>query len=448
MKELEGYEGVAKELLLAAGAKVWDVLRVTTKDGRVYEGILLPRNKFATPGYVELKLDNGYNVGFRVEGDVKVEVTGNHEAKYAIPQRDFPKKEGVPDVLILGTGGTIASRLDYVTGGVIPAFTPGELFSAVPEIADACNVETEMVFEIFSEDMTPEHWVQLAEKVAKRATEFDGIVVGHGTDTMAYTAAALSFMIDDLNVPVVLVGSQRSSDRPSSDAAVNLVNAVTVAAKAPFAEVVVCMLGTTSHEDGYVHRGTRVRKMHSSARHTFRTIGDVPLGKVRDGNVTLFHDDLRPRNDATPVARAKFEPKVALLHAFPGMNPEVVDFLVDKGYRGLIVAGTGLGHVSHQLMPSLGRANEEGMVVGMTVQTLWGYTGMDVYETGREEQALGIIPCQDMLPEVAYVKLGWLLATCDDVEEVKRLLPLNLKGEILPRETSLGYLIGQGVEDL
>ncbi|MHA1733317.1 MAG: Glu-tRNA(Gln) amidotransferase subunit GatD [Promethearchaeota archaeon] len=442
---LEGYKGEALKILEKAGAKIWDILAITTPTGS-YEGILLPRNKFAPPDYVEIKLDNGYNVGLKVQDGMEVAIKGNREAHYKIPEKKFPTRKGKPDVVILGTGGTIASRLDYITGGVTPAFTPGELFSAVPELADICNVQTEIVFEIFSEDMKPKYWGQLAKMVEKKAPDVDGFVIGHGTDTMSYTSAALAFMLDDLNVPVVLVGSQRSSDRPSSDAALNLINAVTVASKAPFAEVVLTMLGTTSHAAGYIHRGTLVRKMHSSVRHTFRTIGDVPLGKVESGKVELFQDDYRRRGDSRPVARPNFEEKVGLVYSYPGMDADLVEHFIDKGYKGLVLAGTGLGHFPHDTFEALKRANEEGMVLGMTVQTLWGYTGMDVYETGREEQALGIIPCQNMLPEVAYVKLGWLLGNYS-VEEAKKLLPVNLKGEILDGEPRKGYLVLQGIED-
>ncbi len=443
---LEGYKGKALEILKKSGAKMWDILKITTPDG-IAEGVLLPRNKFAPECYIEIKLDNGYNIGVKIHDDMSIQITGNKEAHYKIPERKFPRKKNLPNVTILGTGGTIASRLDYITGGVLPAFSPGELFSAVPELADICNIDTEIVFEIFSEDMKPKYWGQLAEMVEKKAPEVDGFVIGHGTDTMSYTSAALSFMLQDLNVPVVLVGSQRSSDRPSSDASLNLINAVTVASQGPFAEVALTMLGTTSHEAGYIHRGTLVRKMHSSVRHTFRTIGDIPLGKVENGKVTMTKKDYRPRQKSTPVAKPNFEEKVGLLYSYPGMNPELIDHFVDKGYKGLILAGTGLGHVPHDTFPALQRANEAGMVIGMTVQTLWGYTGMDVYETGREEQALGIVPCKDILPEVAFVKLGWLLGNYTDTDEIRTLLATNLKGEIQGGESPKGFLVFQGIED-
>ena len=249
-----------------------------------------------------------------------------------------------------------------------------------------------MVYKIFSEDMKPAYWLKMAQKIAETANSgVDGIMIGHGTDTMSYSAAALSFLVKDLSIPVVLVGSQRSSDRPSSDAALNLINAATVAGKADLAEVVLCMLGSTNHQYGFIHRGTRFRKIHSSVRHTFRTIGDVPLGMVQDGTVSFFKKDIkhRPKERLTTTAATNIEEKIGLIYAYPTMPVDLIDFYVDKGYRGLVLAGTGLGNFPHDTFQALERANEAGLIMVMTVQTLWGYTGMDVYETGREEQAIG-----------------------------------------------------------
>ena len=189
-------------------------------------------------------------------------------------------------MILFGTGGTIASRLDYRTGAVIPAFSPGELYGSVPELADYCNLQTEKLFGEFSENIGPEHYQVLAERVGQAVRDgFAGVVIGHGTDTMHHTAAALSFMVEKPPIPVVMVGSQRSSDRPSSDAARNLVHATCTAAQGDIAEVMVCMFGPTSDRYNLLHRGTRVRKMHSSYRSTFRTLGDVPLAIVEDGEI-------------------------------------------------------------------------------------------------------------------------------------------------------------------
>ncbi|MFW9937778.1 MAG: Glu-tRNA(Gln) amidotransferase subunit GatD, partial [Candidatus Thorarchaeota archaeon] len=308
--KLKGYKGEAKKFLEEKNIGVWDIVRVTT-DKTMLEGIILPRAEYAAPNYIEIKLDNNYNIGVNISEILKIDKIGEQEAKYKIPEKKFDMKKNLPNVRLLGTGGTVASRLDYTTGAVIPSFTPGELFSAVPELAEICNLECEMVFEILSENMKYEYWQKLTEKVKDAANSgIKGVIIGHGTDTMSFTSAALSFMLEDLSIPVVITGSQRSSDRPSSDAALNLINAATVAGS-DMAEVVVTMLGSPSHDYGLIHRGTLVRKMHSSVRHTFRTIDDIPLGMVRNRKVQMFKKDYRKRNKANTIANTNFEKKVA-----------------------------------------------------------------------------------------------------------------------------------------
>lgn len=437
--ELKGYKNAVKEFLKKNDVAIWDVLQIKSKKGE-YEGILLPRNELSPSGYVELKLENNYNIGINVEDIQSIEKVGRSEAKYKIIEKEFPQKEGFPEVTLLGTGGTVASRLDYTTGAVIPAFTPGELFTAVPELAEVCNLQTEMVFKILSENMRPEYWQKLTGKIAKIANSGrEGVIIGHGTDTMGFTAAALSFMLKDLSIPVVLVGSQRSSDRPSSDAAINLINAAVIASTSDIAEVVVSMLGSTSHDYGLIHRGTLVRKMHSSVRHAFRTLNDIPLGMVKDRKVKMFKKDYRKREKKKTIAKTDFEEDVALLHFYPGLKKEQVDFYIDNNYKGLVLAGTGLGHVSTSLFNSLERAIEENMIVLMTTQTLHGFVDMDVYSTGRELQQLGIISGKNMIPEVAYVKMGWVLGQTDNLKKAKELLQTNLAGEIVEREIPIAF---------
>ncbi len=451
VNEYEGYKEQSKKILKKFDAKTWSRIKVTNGK-QIVEGIILPRNKFAEDGYVDVKLDNGYNIGVELNEDTEIEVLGrNPPMEVKFEQTAPEKRDRLPEVVLLGTGGTIASRLDYNTGGVIPAFEPGELFAAVPELSEICNLETEVVYKIFSEDMKPDYWLKMAKKVADVANSgADGIMIGHGTDTMSYTAAALSFLLEDLTIPVVVVGSQRSSDRPSSDAALNLINAANVAGKANLAEVVICMLGSTNHDYGLIHRGTRVRKMHSSVRHTFRTIDETPLGFVQNGKIGYFEDDKtvkrRPENDMVTKAAGAIEEKIGLVYSYPGMPKDLIDYYVDHDYKGLVLAGTGLGHFPHDTFDSIKRAVDEGIYTVMTLQTLWGYTGMDVYETGREIQDLGVIPGKNMLPEVAVAKLAWVLGNYNDSEEIKRLITTNISGEITPGEPVNGFEVFQGVE--
>jgi glutamyl-tRNA(Gln) amidotransferase subunit D len=442
---LKGYRGTGREVLARFGVGVWSEVEVESTQGR-FEGVVLPRSETADDQHIVLKLDSGYNIGVAAPGITQMVEHGRREAHYKIPEKAFPYDEGKPNIILLGTGGTIASRLDYRTGAVIPAFSPGELYGSVPELAEICNLRTEKLFGVFSENMGPEQYIKLAEKIGEEVADgVDGVVIGHGTDTMHHTAAILSFMVQDTPVPIVMVGSQRSSDRPSSDAALNLINAVKAAAEGDIAEVQVCMFGPTSDQYGLLHRGTRVRKMHSSYRSTFRTIGDVPLAMINRKEITpLRRDYKRRRTDRHITINTAFEDRVTILYYYPNMNPDIVDALVEKGYRGILIAGTGLGHVNKPLYPALERARAANVHIYMTVQTLWGYVQMYVYETGREIMEMGVVPAANMLPEVAYMKLCWALGQTDDREEVKRLMLTPINGEITEREPYNGYLVFQG----
>jgi glutamyl-tRNA(Gln) amidotransferase subunit D len=442
----KGYRGPCLDLLKRWNVTVWSEVAAATTRGE-FSGLILPRSETSDDLHVVLKLDSGYNVGLRHDTIRSITQTGYREAHYKIPEQEFPHDPSHPTVKLLGTGGTIASRLDYRTGAVIPAFSPGELYGSVPELADICNLETEKLFGVFSENMGPEQYLILAEKVGEAiAAGYDGIVIGHGTDTMHHTAAALSFMVQNPPVPIVMVGSQRSSDRPSSDAAQNLINATWAAAHGPIAEVMICMFGPTSDRYNLLHRGTRVRKMHSSYRSTFRTLGDIPLATVERGTITALKTDWSPRRQDRQVSLAPcFDDRVSLTYYYPGMKADVIDALIDRGYRGIVIAGTGLGHVNRKTYPALEHARDAGVQVYMTLQTLWGFVQMHVYETGREILELGVVPLANMLPEVAYVKLGWALGVHpDNPAAVRELMTSVIAGETTEREPHDGYLVLQG----
>jgi len=444
-EDFKGYSEPALSVLKNYGVRVWSEIKADTDRGR-FEGLVLPRSETLPGDHIVLKLSTGYNVGLNVAGIRSIEVKGYKKALYKIPEKEFPFDPEKPKVTLLGTGGTIASRLDYRTGAVIPAFSPGELFGAVPELADICNMKTIKLFGVFSENIGPEHWKATAEEIGKEIDSgVDGIIVGHGTDTMHHTAAALSFMVQDPPVPIVMVGSQRSSDRPSSDAALNLMDAAYAASKGDIAEVTVCMFGPTSDQYDLLHRGTRVRKMHSSYRSTFRTIGERPLAMVQRDKISYLTTEYKKRrNDRKVKIDTAFDDRVAIVYYYPNMKPDIIDSLVENGYKGIVIAGTGLGHVNKPLYPSLKKAVEAGVHVYMTVQTLWGYVQMFVYDTGRDIMNLGVVPADNMLPEVAYVKLGWALGHSDDPDKVREMMLTPISHEITRREPIDGYLIMQG----
>jgi len=441
----QGYRGRALEVLKTNNVRVWGKVRIDTTRG-VFEGTILPRAENDDDRHLVLKFKTGYNIGISIDTIKNIKELGYKKAKYQIPEKEFPYSDDKPNIKLFGTGGTIASRLDYRTGAVIPAFTPGELYGAVPELADICNITTEKLFAVFSENMGPKQYITLAKAIGKEIEKgIDGIIVGHGTDTLHHTAAVLTFMVQDLPVPIVLVGSQRSSDRPSSDAALNLMHAAYAASHSDIAEVLVCMFGPTSDEYGFLHRGTRVRKMHSSYRSTFRTIGDIPVAKVTKNKVELLKDTYNHRRkDRKAKIFPYFEEKISIVYYYPNMQPDIINSLVDNGYRGIVIAGTGLGHVNKPLYPAILRAVKKNVAIYMTVQTIWGYVHMYVYDTGRDLMAKGIIPAGNMLPEVAYIKLGWALGQTDDLDKVKEIMLTPINDEITEREPYNGYLVYQG----
>jgi len=443
--KFKGYKGSALETLKKFNVRVWSETHILSSRGE-FKGIILPRSENDDDRHLVLKLATGYNIGVAVNTIEQMQEIGYKEAHYKIPEKKFPFSPGKPNIKLFGTGGTIASRLDYRTGAVIPAFTPGELYGAVPELADICNLTTEKLFSVFSENMGPAEYITLAQAIGVEIEKgIDGIVIGHGTDTMHHTAGALAFMVQNSPIPIVMVGSQRSSDRPSSDAALNLIHSTTAAAQSDIAEVMVCMFGPTSDEYALLHRGTRVRKMHSSYRSTFRTIGDIPLAMVEQDKITpLTQNYNRRRPDRKVDIYPYFEERVTMVYYYPNMHPDIIDALVEKGYQGIIIAGTGLGHVNKSVYPAIERAAKAGVAIYMTVQTLWGYVHMFVYETGRDLIAKGVIPAENMLPEVAYVKLGWALGQTDDLEKVRQIMLTPINGEITEREPYNGYLVFQG----
>ncbi len=430
-----GYKGSALKAIQKSDIEIGDIIRIT-KEGQVYEGILIPRSEYGDDKHLVIKLKNGYNVGIDItDSGTRVEKTGKGtKPKFARPVAPS-QNLSLPKVVIISTGGTIASRVDYRTGAVRPALSADDLYSVVPELADIAQIEAKIFLSVFSENLTCKEWGQIAEASAGEIEKgADGIVIAHGTDTLGYTAAALSFALQNLPVPVVLVGSQRSADRPSSDAASNLIGAVTTAARAPFAGVVVAMHETPSDNSIALHRGTKVRKCHTSRRDAFRSVNAPLLARIQDQNFTILDKNCQNRETSRKlILKPNFDDRAALIKFYPGMNPDIVTWHEREGYRGLILEGTGLGHVSKRTFETLGEALGNGTIVAMASQCVHGRVNMNVYEAGRDLLKLGVIPLEDMLAETALVKLMWILGQTTNAEEAKSLLRKNLIGEISPR---------------
>ncbi len=433
-EEFPGYKGKALQLLKQAKADIGDIVRVT-KNGETYEGILIPRAEYGDEKHVVIKLKSGYNVGIRITPTTRIEKVGvGIKPTFEVPSLP-EKRRDLPNVAIVSTGGTIASRVDYRTGGVRPALSASDLYSVVPELAEIARIDAEILFSLFSENITARHWVEIAKTTAKHVEDgAAGVVIAHGTDTLGYTAAALSFALQNLPVPVIMVASQRSADRPSSDAAANLISAVQAAAKAPFAEVVVAMHETVSDKAIVFHRGTKVRKCHTSRRDTFQSINASPLAKMEDEEFFMLVEDFNKRDPSRNlVLKPDFDERVALVKFYPGLDPQVIDWCMDKDYRGIVLEGTGLGHVGNYCFSAVKNAIERGVLVAMTSQCIWGRVDMNVYNQGRDLLALGVVPLEDMLPETALVKIMWVFGQTKDVDEAKRLLLTNMANEISPR---------------
>ncbi|MDQ2055170.1 Glu-tRNA(Gln) amidotransferase subunit GatD [Halobellus sp. H-GB7] len=384
--------------------------------GVTNEGVLMPSS---TSEHLVVKLDGGYNVGItREDADVDVLESDVYDVESAQTESgpsEIDFDDDLPTISLISTGGTIASTVDYRTGAVTAQFDAEDVLRAVPDLAGRANYRGRVVTNILSENMTPGVWQELAEAVVEEIRAgADGVVVMHGTDTMQFSASALSYMLDT-PVPIVFTGSQRSADRPSSDNVMNAVSAVE-AAKADAAEVLVCMHASTSDDVCALHRGTRVRKNHTSRRDAFETIGAEPLGEVDyDAEEVTFRREYAERGETDLETHLDLEENVDLLKFTPGMDVDrYAEMLRDADLDGLVVEGTGLGHVHTDLIPVLESLVDDGVVVAMTSQCLEGRVCDRVYDTGRDLLDAGVVEAGDTLPGTAKVKLMWTLANVDD----------------------------------
>ena len=404
------------------------------RDGRTYTGTLMPHHEFSAPDVLILKMKSGYNVGVRITPDTNIQVL-DKPVEVSRKEEEVEFRKGLPKLVLIGTGGTIASYVDYRTGAVHPALSTSDMINAVPEIREIANIDATVLFSIFSENMNVENWQKLAQEVADQLNNgADGVIIPHGTDTMGYTAAALSFMLGDVSKPVVLVGAQRSSDRPSSDASSNLMACARFCTKADRAGVYVVMHDTSGDDSFAVHVGSRVRKMHTSRRDAFHSINAAPIAHLDDkGKMEVFSDGPRVTGDKV-VAKVDMERSCALLQYYPGMDTQLFEDVFMR-CKGIVISGSGLGHVNENMIPLIKRACDNGTVVVMTSQCLNGRTNLNVYNTGRDILSAGAITVLDMLPETAYVKLMWVLANTSSVDEAKEMMKTPLAGEMSDRRT-------------
>ena len=417
-----GYKGKSLDFLKKNKVDVGNQVRVHSD--LTYLGILMPRYEYSDDSHIVLKLKNGYNVGLEIDKIKKIEL----ESSPATKKENMPKPKtdlAMPKILLISTGGTIASKIDYRTGAVTPALTASELNATVPELSKIANIDTEVLFSEYSENLLPEHWIKIAEKLNSCArSEYRGIIVAHGTDTMQYTAAALAFSLSGFPKPVALVGSQRSSDRPSSDAALNLIAAVRFLVETDVTGVFVVMHNTSSDDEIACHWATRVRKNHTSKRNAFQTIGGSPAFIIQDNRIEKNKLFNLPKVEYSP--KIKFDNRVALVKYYPGFEPKIMGYTISSGYKAIIFEGTGLGHVGKIMYDAIEKAKKKGMFVGMTSQCIDGMVSMTVYDSGRDLLNLGVTPLGNMIPETALVKAMWALANSKDSAEMNKIMKENI----------------------
>lgn len=411
---------------------VLDKIEVITSSEN-YKGIVMPSKDNR---YLFLKLNSGYNVGIKKSKIKKTKLIKKH-TKEKTTTRKLKVHKNLPIISILHTGGTFASKVDYQTGGVIAKFTPEELVAMFPELEKIANIKSEFISNMLSEDMRFKNYVTIVKEIEKtNKKKVKGIIITHGTDTLHYTSAALSFMLKKCPIPIILVGAQRSSDRGSSDAGMNLLCAAQFIAKTDYKGVALCMHETVNDNSCVILPGTKARKLHSSRRDAFKAINDKPIARVNyiTKKITL----LKPLPIAQDklIIKPKMEEKVAILKIHPNMSEK--QFLFYKNYKGLILEGTGLGHApvgtkeNAKILTAIKKLIELGCIVAMTTQTIFGRVNMEVYSSGIQLFKLGVIPCEDMSTETAFIKLSWLLGNYPK-EKVKGLMATNLRGEINER---------------
>ena len=426
MSELKGYKGKSFEYLQQKDVDVGDSIKVVSD--LTYEGILMPRYETSEDSHIVLKLKSGYNIGIELSEITNIEKISS--PKQIVEEKSVQKTDSsLPKILLLSTGGTIASKVDYRTGAVTPALTASDLNDAVPEIANIANIDAEVLFSEYSENLQPEHWVETAKKIESVAnSDYKGIIIAHGTDTMHYSSTFLSFALSGLKIPVVFVGSQRSSDRPSSDAALNLIAATRLIAETDAKGVYIVMHHNESDDTISCHLGTRVRKNHTSKRSAFETVGNDPAFLILNEKI-IKNSTSEFFTEQSFNPRLEIDTKVALVKYHPGYEPKQIDALIDLGFKAIIFEGTGLGHVGKTMYDAVKKANQHGLFLGMTSQCIDGRVKMTVYESGRDLLEMGIIPLENMIPEVALVKAMWALGNSEDKDEFKKLLLENIASE-------------------
>jgi glutamyl-tRNA(Gln) amidotransferase subunit D len=390
-----------------------------------------------------VKMNTGYNAGFDITKIKDVKSRGKAKGVGKAKKKAFAKNSKLPTISILHTGGTIASRVDYKSGAVYSSFDIGDMLTMFPELTKMANFDSAHIGNMWTDDFRFEHFSLIAKEVEKAYKKGSaGVIISMGTDNMAVASAALSFVLEKCPLPIILVGAQRSSDRGSSDAAMNLICAANFITQSDFAGVAICMHDSTNDINCAILPACKTRKLHTSRRDAFKAVNDTPIALVnyQNGEIKFLKKDYAKKSEEKVVLKDKFENKVALMKISINMFPEQFEFYTEKKFKGLVIEGTGLGHTpghcpdkiseaNKKIFPAIKKFVDSGGVAVMTSTCLFGRVHMHIYNKGTDLTTLGVIPGEDMLPETAFVKLSWLLGNYSK-KEASELLPKNLRGEI------------------
>jgi glutamyl-tRNA(Gln) amidotransferase subunit D len=325
-----------------------------------------------------------------------------------------------------------------------------------PELRDIANIDSRLIDNMWSEDMRFSHMQRIAKEVVKELEKKPkGIIVTLGTDFLAVVSAGVSLMLQNIPVPVILVGAQRSSDRGSSDAAMNLVCASEFITQTNFKGVAICMHETQNDISCLILPACKTRKMHSSRRDAFRPINTEAIARVSYENrkIVWLNDDYKEQKTGNFKPLLEMEDKVGLIKVHPNMMPS--QFACFKGYKGLVIEGTGLGQmptgvpnkeakIHEKIFEEIKGLIKSGCVVVMTTQCIYGAVNMNVYSKGRDLMDVGIFQAK-CLPETALVKLSWLLGNLTkdmkDRKKAQKLIEKEFADEMFYRVEDNAFLI-------
>lgn len=325
-------------------------------------------------------------------------------------------------ILMLSTGGTLASS--HSDSGLAPGLHGNDILSRIAGLTDGFRIDEEELFLLDSSNIQPEEWSLIAKRVYDRRKEYDGIVIIHGTDTLAYTAGALSFALQQIEIPVVLTGSQVSIENPIADATENCRTALHMAASG-------CP-GVYVAFNRKVMFGTRASKVRTRSFDAFESINYPYAARINSSGL-LLNPAITKRHKETCILQNRFCTDVFLLKLFPGISPDIFSRLADMGIRGVYVEAFGIGglpFLKRNLTLTIRQVVETGMIIAVGSQCLYEGSDFTIYEAGRQVLDCGVIETGNMTSEAAMTKLMWALGQCEDPARVREIMNTNLLGEM------------------